>query len=164
MPVDRPTFSESWYRVANQRPRLRSTVQTYRQEYRGRMWHVVRDPSNNQFFRLNDAAYHFVGLLDGRRTVGQVWETCNEHLGDLAPTQNEAIQLLGQLYTSNLLHGEIPSDAEGMFERYRKRVHREVRGYMMNLLFIRIPLIDPEHFLNRWVKVFGWGFSWIAIR
>ncbi len=162
MPVDRPTFSESWYRVANQRPRLRSTVQTYRQQYRGQMWHVVRDPANNQFFRLNDAAYHFVGLLDGRRSVAQVWETCNEQLGDQAPTQNEAIQLLGQLYTSNLLHGELPSDAEGMFERYKKRVNREVRGYMMNLLFVRVPLIDPEHFLNRWLQVFGWVFSWFG--
>lgn len=163
MAIDRPTFSESWYRVANQHPQLRSTVQTYRQQYRGQMWHVVRDPSNNQFFRLNDAAYHFVGLLDGRRTVGEVWESCNEQLGDQAPTQNEAIQLLGQLYTANLLHGEMPADAEGMFERYRKRVGREVRGYMMNLLFIRIPLIDPNHFLNRWVSVFGWMFSWFGL-
>ncbi len=162
MPVDRPTFSESWYRVANQRPHLRSTIQTYRQQYRGQMWHVVRDPSNNQFFRLNDAAYHFVGLLDGRRTVEQVWETCNEQLGDQAPTQNEAIQLLGQLYTANLLHGEMAADAEGMFERYRKRVGREIRGYMTNFLFIRIPLIDPDHFLDAWVHLFGWVFSWIG--
>lgn len=126
------------------------------------MWHVVRDPSNNQFFRLNDAAYHFVGLLDGRRSVEQVWETCNEHLGDHAPTQNEAIQLLGQLYTANLLHGEMAADAEGMFDRYRKRVGREIRGYMTNFLFIRIPLIDPDHFLNAWVKFFGWVFSWVG--
>ena len=162
MPVERPTFSESWYRIADQRPQLRSTIQTYRQQYRGQMWHVVRDPSNNQFFRLNDAAYHFVGLLDGRRSVDQVWETCNEQLADQAPTQNEAIQLLGQLYAANLLHGEIAADAEGMFERYRKRVGREIRGYMTNFLFIRIPLIDPDHFLNAWVKLFGWMFSWVG--
>jgi len=162
MAIERPTFSESWYRVAAQKPRLRSTVQSYRQQYRGQLWHVLRDPSNNQFFRLNDAAYHFIGLLDGRRTVEEVWNACNEDLGDQSPTQNEAIQLLGQLYTSNLLRGEMPSDAEGMFERYRKRVTREVRGYMMNLLFIRIPLFDPDHVLTRWVKVFGWMFSWFG--
>ena len=72
MSVERPTFHESWYRVAELKPRLRSTVQTYRQFYRGRDWHVVRDPSNNQHFRLDDAGYHFVGLLDGRRTVNEV--------------------------------------------------------------------------------------------
>ncbi len=160
MPVDRPTFSESWYRVSNLRPRLRSTLQTHRQHYRGQMWHVLQDPSNNQFFRLNEAAYRFVGLLDGRRTIAQVWNICNEQLGDSAPTQGEAIQLLGQLYTSNLLHGDMPPDAEGLFRRYKKRVTREVQGYMTNLLFIRIPLIDPDRFLDRFVGVFGAVFSW----
>jgi len=159
MPVDRPTFSESWYRVADLKPRLRSVTQVYRQHYRGQMWYVVRDASNNQFFRINDAAYHFLGLLDGRRTVAQVWDMCNEILGERAPTQGEAIQLLGQLYTANLLQADLPADAEGMFERYRQRIRREIGGYMMNLLFPRVPLWDPEPFLNRWIKAVGWLFG-----
>ena len=163
MAIDRPTFSESWYRVVTLRPRLRSTVQIFRQYYRGQMWYVVRDPSNEQFFRLSDSAYYFVGLLNGDRTVEKVWEACNEHLGDRAPTQREAIELLGQLYTSNLLASELPADAAGMFERYKKRVRREVGGYLQNFLFIRIPLIDPDAFLDRWVKLFGLLFTKAAL-
>ena len=163
MAVDRPTFSESWYRVADLRPRLRSTVQIHRQHFRGQMWHVVQDPGSNQFFRLNEAAYEFAALLDGRRSVGQVWQTCNEHLGDSAPTQGEAIQLLGQLYSSNLLQAELPPDAEGLFNRYRKRVRREVQGYLMNLLFVRIPLLDPDHFLDRWLGIFGRLYTWFGL-
>jgi putative peptide zinc metalloprotease protein len=124
------------------------------------MWHVIQDPSSNQFFRLNEAAYRFVALLDGRRTVAESWRICNEQLGDNAPTQGEAIQLLGQLYTSNLLAGDLPPDAEGLFKRYRKRVTREVQSYLMNILFIRIPLFDPDRFLDRTVGVFGALFSW----
>ncbi|KPJ56091.1 MAG: hypothetical protein AMS16_03025 [Planctomycetes bacterium DG_58] len=159
MSVERPTFSESWYRVADLSPRLRSTVQVYRQHFRGRMWHVLQDPGSNQFFRVNEPAYHFVAMLDGRRRVADVWRVCNEQLGDDAPTQGEVIQLLGQLYVSNLLQAELPPDAEAMFNRYRKRIRREVQGYLMSLLFARIPLIDPDHFLNRWVAVFGRVFS-----
>ncbi len=159
MPVDRPTFSESWYRVSDLRPRLRSTVQVHRQHYRGRMWHVLQDPASNQFFRLSDPAYQFVALLDGRRSVADAWHICNDQLGDDSPTQGEAIQLLGQLYTSNLLGADLPPDAAGLFRRYHKRVGREVRGYLMNLLFIRIPLFDPDHFLDRWIGVFGRVFS-----
>jgi putative peptide zinc metalloprotease protein len=159
MSVDRPTFSESWYRVADLKPRLRATAQTFRQHYRGRMWYVIRDPSNNQFFRLNQASYHFIALLDGRRQVSEVWRICNEQLGDRAPTQGEAIRLLGQLYTANLLQAELPADAQSMFERYRKRVRREMGGYFMNLLFPRIPLLNPEGFLNAFVGVVGWVFS-----
>ncbi len=159
MAIERPTFSESWYRISGMRPRLRSTVQVFRQHFRGRMWHVLQDPTNNQFFRLNEPAYYFIAMLDGRQTVAEVWHTCNEQLGDEAPTQGEAIQLLGQLYTSNLLVAELPPDAEGLLQRYRKRRIREVQGYVMNLLFARIPLIDPDHFLDRWMGVFGRVFT-----
>jgi len=138
-------------------------VQSYRQRYRGRTWHVLRDSANNKFFRLDEASYHFVGLLDGRRPVADAWEICCEQLGDSAPTQGEAIQLLGQLYQSNLLDADLPADAAGMFERFRKRQRREIGGYFMNLLFSRIPLIDPDHFLDSWVKVFSWCFGPIGL-
>ncbi|MBI1338205.1 MAG: hypothetical protein GC164_14770 [Phycisphaera sp.] len=159
MPPERPTFSESWYRVESLRPRLRSTLQTYRQHFRGQVYHVVQDPTNNSFFRVGPSAYHFIGMLDGQRSVGQVWDRCNERLGDQAPTQNEVIQLLGQLYASNLIQAELAPDAEGMFNRYRKRVNREIGSYLMNILFARIPLLDPDRFLDRWVKWVGWFFS-----
>jgi len=163
MAIDRPTFNESWYRVADMKPRLRSLVQTFRQHYRGRLWVVFRDPSNNQFFRVDESAYRFVGMLDGRRTVAEVWDACNEQLGDAAPTQGEAIQLLGQLYTSNLIHAELPADAAGMFDRYKKRMNRQVRGYLVNVLFARVPLFDPDRLLDRWAPLVGWIFGPVGI-
>jgi putative peptide zinc metalloprotease protein len=162
MAVDRPTFHEAWYRVADLHPRLLSGVQVYRQHFRGQMWYVLENPSNNQYSRISDEAYRFIGMLDGRRTVSEVWRICNEQLGDRAPTQGEVIQLLGQLYSVNLLHADLPPDSESLFNRYRKRVGREVRGQLMNLLFIRIPLIDPDHFLDRWVGIAGRLFSWFG--
>ena len=160
MPVDRPTFSESWYRVAELKPRLRSTAQVYRQHFRGQTWHVLRDPSSNQFSRLSETAYHFVGMLDGKRTVSQVWDLCCQELSDAAPTQGEAIQLLAQLYGTNMLQANLPPDAAGLFSRYKQRRTREVQGYLMNLLFARIPLLDPDRFLERWVGIVGCIFSW----
>ncbi len=138
-------------------------MQSYRQRYRGRTWHVLRDSANNKFFRLDEASYHFVGLLNGQRPVADAWKVCCEQLGDSAPTQGEAIQLLGQLYQSNLLDADLPADAAGMFERFRKRKRKEIGGYFMNLLFSRIPLIDPDHFLDSWVKAFSWCFGPIGL-
>lgn len=163
MPPNRPTFSESWYRVADLRPQLRTTVQTFRQHYRGRQWQVVRDPANNQFFRLNDASYFFIGLLNGQRSVADAWRIANDQLGDRAPTQNEVIQLLGQLYGANLLIAELPADSAGLFERYKKKIRREVTSYVTNILFARVPLWDPDHFLDRWVRACGWVFNPVGV-
>ncbi len=131
----------------------------HRQHFRGEMYHVIHDPSNNQFFQLPDAAYEFVALLDGKHTVGEIWKICNDKLGDNAPTQGEAIRLLGQLYTSNLIHAEMPPDAESLFTRFRRRKVRETQSFLMNLLFLRIPILDPDRFLDRWVGLFGRLFT-----
>lgn len=163
MAVERPTFHESWYRVAQLRPRLLSSVQIHRQHFRGQMWYVLENPANNEFSRLSVEAYRFVGMLDGRRTVAEVWKSCNEHLGDRAPTQGEVIQLLGQLYCSNLLYAELAPDTESLFNRYRTRIKRQIQGFLTNILFIRIPLLDPNHFLEQWVGIVGWLFSWVGL-
>ena len=162
MAIERPTFHEAWYRVADLRPRLSSGVKVYRQHFRGQMWYVLENPSNNQYSRISDEAYRFIGMLDGRRTVSEVWRVCNEQLADRAPTQGEIIQLLGQLHSVNLFHADLPPDSESLFNRYRKRVRRQVQGQLMNLLFIRIPLLDPDHFLERWVSIFGRLFNWFG--
>src|ERR1041384_8333379 len=82
-----------------------------------------------------------------------------EQLGDDAPTQGEVIQLLGQLYTANLLQAEVPADTHTLFLRYKKRKTREITGYLMNIMFARLPLVDPDAFLNRWIPVLGQIFA-----
>lgn len=163
MPIDRPTFSESWHRVSNLKARLRATVQVRRQRFRGQTYYVLQDASGTEFFKLAGPAYHFIGLLDGKRTVAQAWRACNEAIGDDAPTQGEAIQLLGQLYSANLLMAEFTDDAETMLRRYHRRIRTELRGRLMNLLFVRIPLWDPNEFLDRWGGVFGRLFTGVGL-
>ncbi|MCD6304088.1 MAG: hypothetical protein J7M21_03915, partial [Planctomycetes bacterium] len=142
------TFSEAWYRVARLRLRLRAGVKARRQHFRGQLWYVVQDPVNHAFLRLHRSAYRFVGLLDGRRSVAEAWAACCRQLGDEAPTQGEAIAVLGQLYAANLLRADLPVDAEALFQRYRRRRSRELRARAANFLFIRLPLFDPDRLLD----------------
>jgi len=124
---------------------------------------VLENPSNNEFFRIGDEAYEFIARLDGHRTVAEAYRICNELLGDGAPTQGEVIRLLGQLHCANLLYADLPPDCESLFDRYRKRTRRQIQGYFSSFLFVRIPLLDPDLFLDRWVGVFGWVFSWLGL-
>src|SRR5688572_6217402 len=149
----RPTFSESWYRVVNLKARLRPSAQISRQYYRGERWYVVRDPAGNQYHRLSDAAYRFVGLLDGTRTVGEAWELVGGQLDDEAPTQPEVIQILSQLHAANLLESDLTADSNVLLRRHKKQMKRKMQGRLMNILFPRIPLWDPDRFLKRWMPV-----------
>jgi putative peptide zinc metalloprotease protein len=125
--------------------------------------YVLENTSNNQFARLGEEAYRFIGMLDGTRSISDVWDVCNEQFGDDALTQPEVLQLLGQLYAMNLLYVDLAPDSEVLFDRYKKRVRRQITSYLTNVLFVRVPLWDPDHFLNRWVGLFGKPFGWAGL-
>ncbi len=162
------TFSESWYRIANQCLSLRAQVGVHRQFFRGEKWYVLSDPFNNQFYRLRPAAYDFISRLHPRRTVQSVWEECLTHYPDDAPGQEEAIRLLAQLYQANLLHTQLAVDTEQLFERYRKRKSKEAKNWLLSIMFVRIPLLDPDDFLKLtmpFMRLFlGWfgGLVWVT--
>ena len=67
------TYSESWFRIAQQRVSLRPHVKVIRQFFRGERWFVLQDPFNNQFFRVRPEAYQFLIRLSPDRTVDSVW-------------------------------------------------------------------------------------------
>jgi putative peptide zinc metalloprotease protein len=169
------TFSESWYRIADQHAALRPHVRVRRQFYRGELWHVLQDPINNQFFRLRAAAYDFVARLRLNKTISQAWEECLAANPESAPGQEDVVKLLAQLYMANLLHSDLPPDSAKLFERYKQRREREVQSRLLNIMFARIPLFDPDRLLKRclpvaraiispfgglvWLLVVGWGIK-----
>ncbi len=163
------TFSESWHRVASLKISLRPTVKVRKQFFRGERWYILQDPFNNQFFRLRPEAHEFVLRLRPDRTVEEVWEECLDRNPDEAPGQEDVIQLLTQLYFSNLLYFELPADSEKLFERYKKRRKREIRSKLMSIMFMRIPLLDPDNFLRRLMPVMKFLVSpvgavlWLAV-
>lgn len=163
------TFSESWHRVAGLKLSLRPTVKVRRQYFRGEKWHLLQDPFNNQFFRLRPEAYDFVSRLELGRTVEEVWEECLNRHPDAAPGQEDVIQLLTQLYFANLLYFEKPADSEKLFERHLKRRQNEIQSRLLSIMFMRIPLFDPEHLFRRFLPVIQWlvspvaGMVWLAV-
>ena len=153
------TFSESWHRVAAQKVSLRPTVKVRKQLFRGETWYVLHDPFNNQFFRLRPEAHDFVIRLRPDRTIEEIWEECLDRHPDEAPGQEDVIQLLTQLYFANLLYFETPADSAKLFERYRRRQQREIQSKLLSIMFVRLPLFDPENILRRLIPVFRYLIS-----
>jgi putative peptide zinc metalloprotease protein len=142
-------FHESWYRIADQRLCLRSSVKIKRQRFRGALWYILHDPFNNQFFRLRPAAYRFVARLTLDRTVEEVWKEVMNQDPEEAPGQEDVIHLLAQLYHANLLHYQLPADSAKLFERYKERKQKIRQATLMSIMFFRIPLFDPDVLLKR---------------
>ena len=107
--------------------------------------------------------------MDGSRTVAQLWEIANRHLGEDGPTQDEIIQLLGQLHSADLLQSDVTPDVAELIARGHREDRARYRRSFANPMALRIPLWDPDRFLNRFepiVRVIwsGWGgLLWLAV-
>jgi putative peptide zinc metalloprotease protein len=141
-------FSQSWYRVADVRPRLRRQAQIVRQTYRGERWYVLQDQGTGRFLRLNPAAYRLVALMDGNRSLSNIWHHETELLGDEAPTQDEVLHLLAQLHQANVLISDHRPDLGEMEERRARNRSAKLKQYFANPLSIKFPLADPDNWIS----------------
>ena len=167
--TSRPLFSPAWHRVAGLRPRLRAHAEIHRQHYRGRTWYVLEDRVSERFHRFSPANYRVIGLMDGRRTVEQLWDLACDQLGDEAPTQGDLIELLSYLHTADLLQTERAPDTAELIERGRRQRGQRLRSQLSSFLSWRIPLLDPDRLLQRMMPVArplaGWpgALLWAAV-
>lgn len=141
-------FDPSWYRVADVRPRLRDHAEFHRHHYRGERWYVLQDHTSERFHRFSPTAYQVIGLIDGQRSVQQIWDVLVESKADTVPTQSEIIRLLGQLHGADVLMSNATPDVEELLQRYQKRQSSQRWQKLKTPLAIRIPLFDPDKFLN----------------
>lgn len=146
-------FSDSWHRVAAVRVWLRSSVQAHKQRFRGHDSFVLRDRFSTDYFRVSAPAYRFLVQLSPGHSVDEVWRAAMAHEPDQALTQEEVVQLLGQLNLSNLLQFDRLSPAHALFERYRKRRGKEIKAQLISFLAIKVPLIDPDAALDRFAPL-----------
>ena len=162
-------FSNHWYRVADLQPRLRSHARIVRHQYRGQTWYVLDDPSTQRYHRFTTDSHLPIGLMDGRRTVQEIWEIACERLGDNAPTQDDMIVLLGQLNAADVLDCDVPLDVRELLTRYDREQMKKWQQRAASVFSWRIPLFDPERFLQATLPVVRPLFSvggaavWLAV-
>jgi len=152
-------FSQNWYRVADLTPRLRPHATIHRQRFRGQTWYILQDNQSGRYHRISPAANLMLNLMDGRRTVRDIWQAVADRAKDEPPTQDETIQLLGQLHAADLLTGETPPDLAELAERARETADRAMMQRLRNPLALRLPIFDPDRMLNALAPLFRLVYS-----
>ena len=143
-----PIFSDAWYRVSSLRPQLAQQLKVVRQPVRDQIWHVLIEAGSGQQVRLNPVAWEFGGRCDGTRTVGELWEFLLVRLGEDAPTQDDVLRLLGQLYRNGMVQFDAAPHLSMLFAQ-RVREGRARTRRAINPMLLRMRLFDPSAVLNR---------------
>lgn len=147
--VSESLVSASWHRVAALCPGLVPGLRVVRQPVRGQVWHVLVEPASGRQVRLNPMAYALVARFDGTATVSQLWERQLAQQRADAPTQDEVLRLLAQLFRGGMLRFDAAPHLSLVFARRDEEGRQRRRGFM-NPLMLRMPLVNPARLL-RWL-------------
>ncbi len=165
-----PAFlSAEWYRVARLKPRLRGHVEIHRQIFRGETWYVLQDSHSGKYHRITEAGNYLLALMNGRRTMHDIWETACDRFSDEPPTQADTLRLLSQLHSADLIAADLTPHVDEIATRGTKQTRRTALQYLRNPLALRLPLFDPDNFLAATVHLVRWLFTpfgfllWLAL-
>jgi len=176
--ASKPLLSPQWFRVAAVRPRLRDHVRITRQHFRGERWFVLEDLVEASVHRFAPAAQAAIALMDGAHTLDEIWHAL-DGLGEERPTQDELLHLVARLDGANLLATERLPDFAELSHRAGRMAAGKLWRRLANPLYPRIPLCDPDRFLEAtiglarplwsvwgallWLLVVGWGATHAAL-
>ncbi|MFN8896280.1 MAG: peptidase M50 [Betaproteobacteria bacterium] len=141
-------LSEHWHAVRMLRPRLREGVQPLHRRLRGKAWVLLHDPVSQRFHRVTPAVWRVIRLLDGERTLDEVWDAaCAAEAAQPdgeAISQHDLVQLMAALYAQDLVQTQVSPDAHEVFERYKRHRRQQWRQQGLNPVSLKIPLLYPE--------------------
>lgn len=156
--VSEPLVSGAWHRVAGLRPSLVPGMRIVRQQVREQLWHVLVEPASGRQIRLNPTAYGLAARFDGQLPLEVLWQRQLAQRGDDAATQDEVMQLLGQLFRAGMIRFDAAPHLSLLFARRAEEGDQRRRG-MLNPLSLRMPLANPTRWLQALAPVGNALFS-----
>jgi putative peptide zinc metalloprotease protein len=120
---------------------------------------VAQDPVSLQYFRFGPTEHRVVQLLDGERTVRDIHQELQQEYGAEAPTFQDLVAFVHMLRAANLLEGQGEEKLDSLYKRVSKKRSQVTKQTLSNFLFIRIPLCDPDRFLERTLPYVRWVFT-----
>lgn len=145
-------------RLANVRVGVREDLEITRHVFRGRPAYVVRDPVTFQSHRLDPADYDALVRLHADAPLSQHFD---EHVNAKrfeADQAEEFYQFVFSLHRLGFL--ALPmADEKGLYRRNQQREESRRRSWWMSLISLRVPLVNPDRFLNATLPWMRWLFS-----
>lgn len=144
------------------RPRLRAHAKVHRHRYRGEVWYVLQDVLNDQSLRFTPEAYFLIGQMDGTRSLEEIWRSAGEKFGEDAPTEEDMLQVAGQLEALDLLESEIHQKNPRLIgDKVRSKKKITLLKKLMNPLSIQFSILDPDEYITfilRYIRPYlGYG-------
>jgi putative peptide zinc metalloprotease protein len=153
---------------AHLKPRLREDLEFTLQTFGNDTSYVIEDRIRSTFYRIGVPEYRFISLLDGSVSIEQALAASAASLGQEAIDAREAAVIVRWLIDNELAFTSASRNLEFLSSVRNRRRRAKTLG-RFNLLFIKLPLFNPDRLLDQIMPAFRWmvgrGFLlvWLAV-
>src|SRR3954465_9521417 len=141
------------------RVKLRPDLIIQPQFYEGMTHYVVKDPIALKYFRFKIEEYFLLQQLDGAQNLQDVKRAFERKYRPQTISIEDLTRFVAQLHEAGLAQIDSPDQAKVLIRRRRKNRWKKVWQFLANILYIKIPIIDPEKLLTGMYPYFRWLFT-----
>jgi putative peptide zinc metalloprotease protein len=141
------------------RIRIRSDLGIAPQKYEGKTYYVVKDPVSLRYYRFEEQEHFIIQKMNGRSTLDETQKEFEKRFRPKRLTLEDLEHFAQQLLTAGLAHNESPKAGTQLYDRRKKRKRNELLQYVTNILYIKIPVFDPDKLLDRMLPPLRWIFT-----
>ena len=139
--------------------KLRPDLIVQPQFYEGMTHYVVKDPIALKYFRFKIEEFFLLQQLDGKQTLQDVKRAFERKYRPQTISIDDLLRFAAQLHEAGIAQIDTPDQARALIERRRKNKWRRVWQFLANILYIKIPIIDPERLLTGMYPYFRWLYT-----
>jgi putative peptide zinc metalloprotease protein len=141
------------------RIRMRRDLAIAPQKYEGRTYYVVKDPVSLRYYRFKEQEQFLIKLMDGTQTLDDAQKEYEKRFRPERLTLEDLEGFAQQLLTAGLAQNESPQAGKQLFDRRKKRRRSEWMQTLTNILYIKIPIYDPDRLLSTMLPYLRWIFT-----
>ncbi|MCI0681743.1 MAG: biotin/lipoyl-binding protein [Gemmataceae bacterium] len=134
------------------------------QKYEGRTYYVVKDPVSLRYYRFKEQEHFLLQLMDGGHTLDQSQKEFEKRFRPDRLTLEDLEQFGQQLLQAGLVQNESPQSGKQLFTQRKKRKRMERLQMFTNIMYIKLPIFDPDRLLTRMLPWLRWMFTtWFLV-
>src|SRR5437773_6632063 len=157
--MEKQTPASDLERRKKVRIRLRGDLAINPQKYEGKTYYVVKDPVSLRYYRFKEQEHFLLQLMDGGHTLDQAQKDFEARFRPERRTLEDLEQFGQQLLQAGLVQNDTAGAGKLLFENRQKRRRMEWLGTFTNILYIKIPIFDPEKLLGKMLPWLYWMFT-----
>src|SRR6516164_3368703 len=142
------------------RLRVRADLAITPSKYEGKTHFVVKDPVSLRYYRFNEQEYFVVKHFDGKHTLEDTQKAFEREFRPHRLTLEDLEGFSQQLLQAGLVQHETAQAGKQLFEKRRKQRRLQRIATISNILYIKLPVFDPDKLLTRMLKYLSWIFTY----